>query len=195
MNRIKWNNVGNISGVRYICGYCGTNTSPIHCYVAERDLHNILICNYCNHPTYIIKNDTNILDWIEQIPGVKVGEDIEGLPETVKKLYDEARSCVAASAYTASVMASRKILMNVAVEKGAEEGKSFKFYVQYLEDKNYVPPDSHDWVDQIRDKGNEANHEIKIMTLNEAEELISLVEMLLKIMYEYPNRGRKSSSP
>ena len=35
-------------------------------------------------------------------------------------------------------------------------------------------------------KGNEANHEIVIMTKPEAEETISFCEMLLKILYEFP---------
>jgi hypothetical protein len=43
-------------------------------------------------------------------------------------------------------------------------------------------------VDHIRKKGNEANHEIAIMSRTDAEELISFIEMLLKFMYEFPAR-------
>jgi len=58
----------------------------------------------------------------------------------------------------------------------------------YLADNNYVPPDGKGWVDHIRKKGNEANHEIVIMSKEEAFELLSFVEMLLKIVYEFPAR-------
>ena len=43
-------------------------------------------------------------------------------------------------------------------------------------------------VDHIRKKGNEANHEIKLMTQADAEELIAFTEMLLKFFYEFQNR-------
>ena len=43
----------------------------------------------------------------------------------------------------------------------------------------------------IRDKGNEANHQILLMTQQDAEELIDFVEMLIKFIYEFPNRVPK----
>jgi hypothetical protein len=41
-------------------------------------------------------------------------------------------------------------------------------------------------VDHIRDKGNDANHEIDLMGREDAEQLIKFSEMLMRIMYEYP---------
>ena len=76
--------------------------------------------------------------------------------------------------------------MHIAVSKGAEENKSFASYVDYLSDNNYVPPDAKAWIDHIRKKGNEANHDINIMPKEDAEELISFIEMLLKLIYEFP---------
>lgn len=78
--------------------------------------------------------------------------------------------------------------MNIAVAQDAKEGASFISYVTYLADKGFVPPNGRGWVDHIRDKGNEANHEIKLMAQQDAEELISFLEMLLKFIYEFPNR-------
>jgi Domain of unknown function (DUF4145) len=78
--------------------------------------------------------------------------------------------------------------MNIAVHLGAPEGNSFMSYVQYLADKGYVPPDGKGWVDHIRKKGNEANHEIKLMNKTDAEDLIVFSEMLLKFIYEFPKR-------
>ena len=103
-------------------------------------------------------------------------------------MYKEARECVSVAAYTSSVLASRKLLMHIAVEQGAKEGESFVAYVDYLATKGYVPPNGKGWVDHIRRKGNEANHEIVLMTKKDAEELISFLEMLLKFIYEFPSR-------
>ncbi len=83
--------------------------------------------------------------------------------------------------------------MNVAVGLGADPNKSFISYVEYLADKGYVPPNGKGWVDHIRKKGNEANHEIRLMTQPDAEELISFAEMLLKFIYEFPSRIPKGA--
>ena len=68
-------------------------------------------------------------------------------------------------------------------------------YVQFLSDKNYIPPDARAWVDHIRKKGNEANHEIVIMTKTEAEDLLDFIGMLLKIVYQFPATIKKRISP
>lgn len=108
-------------------------------------------------------------------------------PKEVAALYNEARNCMKVNAYTAAVMCSRKLLMNVAVSEGADEGQSFASYVRYLANEGHIPPKTTAWIDHIRDKGNEANHEIRIMRREDAERLIRFSEMLLRIMYEYPS--------
>jgi hypothetical protein len=77
--------------------------------------------------------------------------------------------------------------MNVAVSQGAKAGDPFASYVQFLADKGYVPPNGKHWVDHIRTKSNEANHEVVLMSKEEAEILITFVEMMLKFIYELPN--------
>lgn len=122
------------------------------------------------------------------MPGVAPGSEVNNLPQEISALYREARNCVSVGAATASVLACRKLLMNIAVQKGAEEGKPFIFYVEHLSSKGFVPPDGKGWVDHIRQKGNEATHEIKLMSTTDANELISFAEMLLKFIYEFPAR-------
>jgi len=78
--------------------------------------------------------------------------------------------------------------MNIAVMQGDQPGKSFLAYVEYLASSGYVPPNGKGWVDHIRKKGNEATHEIALMTRADAEELIGFAEMLLKFIYEFPAR-------
>jgi hypothetical protein len=90
-------------------------------------------------------------------------------------------------------LALRKLLMNIAVNKGANAGLSFQQYVEYLDSKGYVPPDGKAWVDHIRRKSNDANHEIALMKASDAEELITFAEMLLKFVYEFPSRVPKKA--
>ncbi len=81
--------------------------------------------------------------------------------------------------------------MHIAVAKSAKGGKNFIEYVEYLSDNNYIPPDAKSWVDHIRKKGNEANHEIVIMEKEDAKDLLDFVGMLLKIIYEFPANLKK----
>ena len=91
------------------------------------------------------------------------------------------------SAYSSTVMLCRKLLMHIAVEKGAKGKLSFSDYVNWLDENNYIPPDGKGWVDYIRKKGNETNHVIQIMEKDDAEKLITFIGMLMKIIYEYPS--------
>jgi hypothetical protein len=77
--------------------------------------------------------------------------------------------------------------MHIGVEKGAEENKPFLYYVDHLANQGYVPPNGKHWVDHIRRKGNEANHEIRVMGKDDAKELLIFLEMLLRFIYEFPS--------
>ena len=85
--------------------------------------------------------------------------------------------------------------MHIAVSKGVHADQGFMGYVQFLLEKHYIPPDAKSWVDQIRIKSNEANHEITVMTREDAEDLMSFCHMLLKVIFEFPAIVRKRSNP
>jgi hypothetical protein len=125
--------------------------------------------------------------------GPLFGNRVEDIPQQVRDLYDEARRTTATGSYTAAVLCCRKLLMHIAVSKGAQPGDTFISYVEYLADHNYVPPDAKGWVDHIRRKGNEANHEIAIMGKDDAVDLIRFSEMLLKLVYEFPASIQKKT--
>ena len=144
----------------------------------------IFICPTCDKPTFFDKGG-------KQVPGLSYGSAVLHLPKDVEALYTEARNCISVSAFTASVLATRKLLMNVAVSQGAESNKSFQTYVKYLADSGYVPPNAKGWVDHIREKGNEATHEIPAIGDADAKDLLSFMEMILKLVFEYPQRVPK----
>ncbi len=190
--KLAWNHLQAISPKSYICGYCGSDVAPDKGWfstVSHLPGHpTISICHRCTRPTF---HDIGG----EQIPGVTAGNPVEDINDAgVASLYQEARVTLGAGSYTAAVLCCRKLLMHIAVSKGAKEGESFISYVEFLASKNYVPPDAKDWVDHIRKKGNEANHEITIMNKTDAEELLSFSEMLLKLVFEFPASIKKKLS-
>ncbi|MFE5430259.1 DUF4145 domain-containing protein [Peribacillus simplex] len=187
----SWQNTNDTGGISYNCGYCGSVTAPVkgyYCVSSGYEYGQILICPNCNKPTYIQEQTK------EQIPGNLIGEDIEHLPENIEQLYNEARKCLSVNASTSTVLSCRKLLMNISVTKGAEEGKSFAFYVSYLENNHFIPPGSKEWVDHIRKKGNEATHEIPSIDKADATELLEFTEMLLRFVYEMPGKMIKHRS-
>lgn len=52
-------------------------------------------------------------------------------------------------------------------------------------DEGHISAKGKKWVDHIREKGNDANHEIKLISREDAEQLIRFSEMMLRTMYEY----------
>jgi len=140
----------------------------------------IRICPECLLPTFF-----NELP-LQQIPGARPGDSIKHLPNDVESLYNEARKSHAAGAHTAAVLSLRKLLMHVAVEKKAKKGLSFVDYVEYLGNERYLGRDGKGWVDLIRSRSNEANHEIILMQEEDSTRLLMIAEMLLKLVYEFP---------
>lgn len=194
MPALRWEHASSLPSKSYTCGYCGKNLASQVGYKAQNDDGRgpgyIYICHFCSGPTHFAPGG-------KQTPGCSFGDSVDHISDTgVAAMYDEARKAFGAGAFSAAVLCCRKLLMHIAVSKGATEGQNFVSYVEYLSAKHYVPPDATDWVDHIRRRGNEANHEIRLSTNEEAEELISFSEMLLKVIFEFPGTvKRKMPAP
>lgn len=178
-----WQQVQGLRAKEYSCGFCGRAVASDKGYAtAQAPQAFVYICPNCKQPSYFFDST------ITQIPGVIPGNEVGSVPDNVNTLYREARKCVSIGANTAAVLACRKLLMSIAVAQGAEAGATFLAYVNYLAEQGYVPPNGRGWVDHIRNKGNEATHEIQLMSQDDASELILFSEMLLKFIYEFPAR-------
>ncbi len=186
LRKYGWCQIQALENAQFTCGYCGYKVSSDRGYKIGHNKDGsgaqaggVFICPNCFGPTFIdIQGD--------KFPGHSFGNKISHLPADINDLYEEARICTSQNCFTATVMICRKLLMNVAVDLEAEENLRFIEYVIYLSDKGYVPPQGKHWIDHIRKKGNEANHEIKIMNNDDARDLIVFTEMLLKFNYEFP---------
>jgi hypothetical protein len=189
---LRWQNPQPIDAAKpFTCGHCGLRVAASSGFV-KVDGNNIprefaCICPHCEKITYFDVSD-------KQMPGPVYGTDVGGLPPDVGDLYREARNCMQVTAYTACTLAARKLLMNIAVTCGAKPGESFQTYVNYLAENGYVPPKAKGWIDHIRTKGNEATHEIPSIKSGDAADLLSFMEMILKIVYDYPSRVPSGSA-
>lgn len=198
MADVDWNGLGDVGKAQgYRCAFCDREVASNRGWVGfesryepgsghHQVAHYVLVCPRCTLPTLAVPNDN------AQVPRASEGEPVNDLPPLVANLYQEARRSLSADANTGAVLLARKLLMNVAVEKGAEAGKTFQYYVDYLTKTGLVTEEMKDWVDEIREFGNDANHELPEMTHDEAVELLTFVAMLLQVVYEYPAKGRRA---
>ena len=187
--RPEWINPHTVKSERFTCGYCGVFVGS-HFGFITTGVAGIHICPSCSLPSYFSEVR-------EQVPAPPFGNDVQHLPADVDRLYSEARDCISAGACTATALLCRKLLMNVAVAKGAAPGEQFVGYVNFIEAQHLVPPGSKLWLDHIRAKGNDATHEIPSVTRPEVEELLAFVEMLLKFVFEMPAQmtAKAAASP
>lgn len=170
-----------------VCPYCNvkvraeSNTQIINTEdgVIKYTIHK---CPECFMPI-IIGLDGNIIPQSQLLPF----EDIRFLPPDVEELYNECRQCFLNECYFAVVMVSRSILMHVAVDKGADAGKSFAHYIDYLETNGYFGSQNKQWVDKVRVIGNKYTHEMDMATKEDAGKSIIFLKQLLSTVYEMPN--------
>lgn len=185
---VDWFKMTDTPVVRMRCGHCGREVGSDKGWQHSSASNvYIQICPVCGRPNFFEEHT--------QLPGNRPGQDVQHLPAPVEELFEEARNVLAAGAPTSASLALRKLLMHVAVEQNAPVGQNFKTYVDYFEQKNLVPVGSKAWIDHIRDKGNEANHEIMMITPDDANELFVFTEMLLRLVYEFPKRMKAKATP
>lgn len=190
---LNWQKIDSPTTRSYFCHFCGHKVASDKGWFATTRISNrlayIFVCPSCKRPTFFDDDG-------KQVPAPRIGNAVKGITDKeVEALYNEARDCTMVGANTAAVLLSRKLLMNIAVHHGAQPGKTFIEYIDYLADNGFVPPNGRVWVDQIRKKGNEATHEIPQVTQQDAKQILTFVEMLLKFVYEFPSMVIPQSTP
>lgn len=88
-------------------------------------------------------------------------------------------------------MLCRKLIMHVAVEKGAAKNQTFKAYVDHLVKTHILSKECEEFAHHVRDLGNDANHELDATSPEEAKEMIDFLTMLCLSVYVYPSKFAK----
>lgn len=173
----------------YTCGHCNRNVtgrvvSNYH-YPSPTDDMSIstirfLICPSCSMGS--VSHNINQIE--ETTPGVRPGDNLEGLSPVINDAYNEARECFSIKAYTGCELLCRKILMYIGTDKGAPEGQSFLGYLDYLEQQGFITPTIKAWVDRIRQFGNLSTHDLTPPDKSRTEATLKFTMVLLRIIYE-----------
>lgn len=83
-------------------------------------------------------------------------------------------------------MVCRALLLYVASDLGAESRdlKSFKSAVTWLQKNSWLPPKADRLADEVRKRGNEANHELRIFNAEDCTLVLGFTQQILRNAYE-----------
>lgn len=184
-------------GIYHPSGSSSDSWYAYKCAKCERDVSGAVVARTTSGAVVLWLQCPNCGDGAVQpqdgniYPGVAFGVKLEGLPGEVEMAYTEARNCMKVDAYGACELVCRKILMCVAVEKGAKEGESFSSYLTYLGEKGFITNAMMGWVEIIRENGNKAAHKIEQVEKERAESTIMFTAELLRVVYEMEFMAQK----
>ncbi len=179
------------SWFEFRCGHCGTPTSGAIVTSATQsgrpsggtsEIQFVVACSHCYGLSIYFGGDPKSPS--RRYPAAPAGREVEGLPDDVKDAWTEARAAYTAGAPTASEHMCRKILLHVAVERGADASSSFLSSVNYLFEHGHLPSQMRPWVDRIRLNANKAAHEIEPRDDARARATLEFTQELLHLMYE-----------
>lgn len=185
MSNYRWDDSlhGEKPTMECVCPHCNLKIAGIK-HIAIRWMDNptyyVLECPSCSSP--IIYQCYNQ----QTFPVGYALRSVKHLTEDVDTIYAEVRGAIAAGCYTAAVILARTAIMHIAVEQKAEENKSFLYYVNYLVEKGYVPPNAKAWIDTIRKMANDSVHKLEIWKKEDAEKIGTFLMYLLVFVYELP---------
>ena len=167
----------------YTCGHCERSVGGlVIAGIGERQIL-WLLCPSCGHGS--VQHGNTILPPLLSVP------QVEGLPSDICQVYDEARKSFAVEAYTGCELLCRKILMGVAVDRGAAEDKSFEHYVDYLKDNGHITASLKGMADIIRKNGNQSAHKIGKPDPKRAEHTLKFTAQVLRSIYEIESQFSK----
>lgn len=179
------------SWYNYRCAHCGHDVTGLvvarHSDSSRIETAIWLLCPSCGDASIITKKK-------EQYPAPLPGVELQGLPDDISSAYDEARKCLGILALSACTIMCRKILMHVAVQKGAKASERFEEYVNYIQEQGYIAPTMKSWVDRIRQLGNEGAHELEAPSREAAESALAFTGELLRVVYEMQFLNNKYST-
>jgi hypothetical protein len=195
--------VGDMTTLPITCGHCGRAVGAEivydsvmwgnvrgSTYVPQPSAGLWLLCPYCGEGSVRARNSGIIY------PAPRPGLTLEHPPAEVVRAWEEARSAYSVGAYAAAEMMCRKILMHVAVDKGlAKVGQSFVSYMNALQAAGYITTGLEEVVDQVRDRGNVANHDLPASSEQESHVTLMITQHLMEAVYELPGMAAAPAQP
>lgn len=120
------------------------------------------------------------------------------VPSPLERYFIQASEAFHNKHYDASGAMSRKVVDVSTQQLLGEDSKKFSTInarINELALRNALTPDLKDWAHQIRLSGNEASHDEKPYSEDDAKELLGFAELYLTYVYSLPARLKDKRDP
>lgn len=189
-----------------LCWYCGTRahmtrlTAPIAIdslgeFVTYQAPYK---CDECGRGSVGIAQSrgsaSNPDRWIDNHaelvwhPAAAAGKDFPDVPEHIGSTADEAHRCLSIGAHRGAIALARAVVEATAKAHGITSG-NLEMKIEKLADQRVISDAMKDAAHEIRFAGNEVAHgdlAEEPITREDAEEVLELMEAMLKRVYEEP---------
>ena len=169
----------------YDCGHCGMSVGGrVVCY----QVFPLVIWLRCPNPDCSngsVWNDEGLYP-----PPLSSSRtytaNVDGLPDNIAQVYHEARKAISVQMYTSCEVLCRKILVIVAVDKGAKKKDTWnhKKCIRYLVKKGYIDGMLTRMASYVRLTGDQSTHEMWSPSLERAEQTLKFTAMVLSDVYD-----------
>ena len=183
-----------------IChGHGGFSSSSMNAIdVADAEYHGdtyfVALCNKCSAPFLVKRSLYGIPGEFETITDESVlypqtsRLPLEGVPDSVRRAYDQALSCFSASAYEECALMCRRCIEALCNSTSAT-GKSLQGKLDHLAFTGVVDKRIAEWAHGIRAVGNEAAHDTEAQLLkDDAKDALDFTEALLMYVFALNSR-------
>ncbi|MEL7500177.1 MAG: DUF4145 domain-containing protein [Planctomycetota bacterium] len=146
----------------------------------QHDTWWIGVCNFCDEPCLVRSNGVTVY------PNPIPQPTDERVPEAIRKDLDEAKSCFQVNAYCGAAVMARRVIQQVAIDKGCTGGNLVN-QIEQLASNGTITNDIKEWATVVRWVGNDAAHPNPTPVEEaDAKDIIDLAEQLLQIVYVAP---------
>ena len=109
------------------------------------------------------------------------------VPNAIRLDHIEARACLRAKCYRATLLMARRILEGITLDHRKTKGTLAK-RLQEMRDEGVIDGRLYEWADALRLVGNSGAHDITddgTVSRQDAQDAVELVEALLDYLYEF----------
>lgn len=190
--------------VNYCCPWCGTNGNPLTSYgaaIARGDFSFLVVCPgpSCLQPAMVTVHvwdnfGVEQLDVMGVYPSPKVAYDDPGVPEIVRRDFEEALNCRQAGFFLGAATTARRALQTALIEKGANENDKLVNQINALDDET-LPRKLKLAAHQVRLIGNDAAHPGEVqqllhvgnLSVADVDALLRFAEQVFHMLYVLPH--------
>jgi hypothetical protein len=151
--------------------------------------YSFLKCPRCRRPFILLQVDDGA-GWDEPIrlyPPREMGIS-PAIPKSISLVYEEARTCFRAKAYTATAIMCRKTLEGIAEELKIT-ARNLASALKEMKDKGIIESRLYEWADALRISGNEAAHGVgTTISPQDAKDVLEFTNALLEYVFTFQDR-------